>query len=102
MRIFISGKITDTDDYMERFLKAERYLTKQGYNPINPAAVMAQLPSAPGWSTCMKITLALLEECDSIYMLRGWRNSKGAQMEHAFAKGLGLRVLYECREPIVH
>lgn len=30
-RIYISCAITGTDDYMERFAKAEKELTEQGY-----------------------------------------------------------------------
>ena len=44
MKIYISGAITGTDDYMERFVKAEKELTENGYSAINPAKVNAQLP----------------------------------------------------------
>ncbi len=95
MRIFISGPITGTDDYIDRFLRAEIKLTEEGYTVVNPAGVLAQLPVTFSWGTCMAITLALLEECDSIYMLKGWEHSKGAQMEHTFAAGLGKEIVYE-------
>lgn len=38
-RIYISGAITDTDDYMERFARAQKELESQGYSVINPALV---------------------------------------------------------------
>ena len=57
--------------------------------------MLAQLPVAFRWGTCMSITLALLEECDSIYMLKDWEHSKGAQIEHTFAAGLGKEIVYE-------
>ena len=44
MKIYISGAITGIDDYMERFAKAEKKLTEQGYSVVNPAKVNAQLP----------------------------------------------------------
>ena len=44
MKIYISGAITGTDDYMERFSKAEKELAEQGYSVVNPAKVNAQLP----------------------------------------------------------
>ena len=44
MKIYISGAITGTDDYMERFEKAEKELTDKGYSVLNPAKVNAQLP----------------------------------------------------------
>lgn len=95
MRIFISGPITGAEDYIDRFLKAELELTQKGYTVVNPAGVLAQLPVAFSWGTCMSITLALLEECDSIYMLKGWEHSKGALIEHTFAAGLSKEIIYE-------
>lgn len=95
MKVFISGPITGTEDYIDRFLKAELELTQKGYTAVNPAGMFAQLPVAFSWGTCMSITLALLEECDSIYMLNGWEHSKGAWIEHTFAAGIGKEIIYE-------
>ena len=39
--IYISGPITGTSDYMERFEKAEKELIENGYSVINPAKVNA-------------------------------------------------------------
>ena len=46
MKIYISGQISNLEksDYMERFAKAEKKLTEQGYSVVNPAKVNAQLP----------------------------------------------------------
>jgi len=44
--------------------------------------------------------LSLLVECDSIYMLSGWENSKGAQVEHALANYLGLTIFYQSKATI--
>ena len=44
MKIYISGAISNTDDFMERFAKEEKELTEQGWSVINPAKVNAQLP----------------------------------------------------------
>ena len=70
MKIYISGAITGTDDYMERFAKAEKELTEQGYSVINPAKVNAQLPEDTsyeeyngGWIPCSE---RLPEECTEV------------------------------------
>jgi hypothetical protein len=34
-------------------------------------------------------------ECDAIYMLTGWENSKGARAEHAIAVALDMEIIYE-------
>lgn len=85
-RIYVSGAITGTTDYMERFAQAEADLTKAGYDVVNPAKANAQLPESASYDDCMKISLCMLETCDYIYMLRGWQNSKGANIEFCKAK----------------
>lgn len=39
--------------------------------------------------------LEILKRCDAIYMMKDWRWSKGAKMEHNLAEQLGLEVYYE-------
>lgn len=95
MRIFISGPITGTKDYLERFAAAERELTRRGYEVINPAKVLAVVPVELSWNTCMDITLALLKACDAVYMLKGWEQSAGATMEHINAEKLGVEIMCE-------
>lgn len=38
--------------------------------------------------------LTILRVCDSIFMLPGWESSEGARVELAFAKKIGIEVLY--------
>lgn len=95
MRIFISGPITGTKDYLERFAAAERVLKQKGYEVINPAKVLAVVPLELPWDTCMAVTLPLLKACDSIYMLRGWKNSEGAIVEYTLAHHCGIEMWYQ-------
>ena len=85
MRVYISGAITGTDDYMERFAKAEKELTEQGYSVVNPAKVNAQLPEDTSYEEYMKMSFCMLDMCDGIYMLKGWKKSWGANREYGYA-----------------
>ena len=85
MKIYISGAISGTDDYMERFAKAEKELTENGYSVINPAKVNAQLPEDTTYEEYMKMSILMLDMCDSVYMLKGWEKSCGANREYGYA-----------------
>lgn len=43
----------------------------------------------------MRRDIALLLECDCIYMLQGWELSKGAKLELDVASSCGIKVLFE-------
>lgn len=94
-KIYISGAISGTDDFMERFAKAEKELAEQGYSVMNPAKVNSMLPKDTSYADYMKMSFAMLEMCDGIYMLMGWENSKGANMEYEYAKLNHMVILYE-------
>ena len=87
MKIYISGAITGTDDYMERFAKAENELTEQGYSVVNPAKVNAQLPEDTSYEEYMKMCFCMLDICEAIFMLKGWSKSCGSNREYWYAMG---------------
>lgn len=95
MKIYISGKITGTTDYMERFDKAEKHLRDAGFIPVNPARVNGQLPTETTHFEYMVTSLAMLALCNGIYMLDGWQDSTGASMEYGFALGTGKKIYFE-------
>lgn len=94
--IYISGKITGTDDYIKRFEVAENRLIKaNGIFVINPAAINERLPKCCEYSDYMKVSLCLLSLCDTIYMLKGWETSAGARLEHDYAVANDYIIIYE-------
>lgn len=95
MRIYISGPITGTTDYKERFAAAEEKLEANGYEVVNPVKLAEALPGTLTHREHMKIDLAALVVCDAIYMLKGWRDSNGAKAEMRKANYNGRKILYE-------
>lgn len=93
MTIYISGKITNCEDYKLRFSAAEKYLKEQGHKTINPARI--DLGENATWQQYMELDLYLLDVCDAIYMLKNWTESRGASAEWGFAKAKGMTILEE-------
>lgn len=94
-RVYISGAITGTTDYLQRFAKAEEELTKQGFSVINPAKVNAQMPGDTTYEEYMQMSFTMLDMCDYIYMLKGWNTSRGANRELGYALGKSKNIMYE-------
>lgn len=108
-RVYVSGPIAGRENAREAFAKAAAEIDSWGgYEAVNPFDV-APLSHpgeacAPGYhpgdgerehtsSACfMRTDLLALLTCDAIYMLPGWKNSRGATVEHAVALACGMYV----------
>ena len=94
-KVYISGPITGTKDYMSRFSTAHFSLARQGYSVVNPAMVNAMLPEDTTYDEYMDMSFVMLDMCDSVYMLDNWENSKCACMEFERAVNNGLEIIYQ-------
>lgn len=95
MRVYISGPITGTPDFMERFAAAEEKLKKDGYEVFNPVKLNAIMPPGATRGDYMKLNLAMLSLCDTIYMLSGWAESRRALKEYHMAVAADMIVLHQ-------
>ena len=93
--IYISGKITGTTDYKERFAEVATYLRNKGYEVVNPVELTEHLPKDTKWQDYMKVCIKALCECEEIYMMKGWHDSKGSTEEARIANMLGKKIKYE-------
>jgi hypothetical protein len=48
----------------------------------------------------MKLAIKNMLDCDEIYMLKNYTSSKGALLELAIAKELGIKIKYEIYDSI--
>jgi hypothetical protein len=94
-RIYISGKITGLDINIAKdiFDTACFILWNQGYNPINPMTLNHHSHDQ-SWSSFMRVDIKALCECEAIYMLPNWKDSKGAILEHHIAESLGMEIIF--------
>lgn len=99
-RIYIAGPIkgkpdlnrAEFDRAAKRFGESKRY-----FDVIDPhrIAIDEFWDEETPLSEVASVLLGLLTDCDAIYMLRGWEQSKGATAEHAVAKWIGLEIIYQ-------
>lgn len=94
-KIYISGAISNNPNYKADFETAAQIVETVGFEVINPAG-LGEIP-AGSWADYMRRDIKLLMDCDGVYMLPGWHESKGAQIEHQLARDLGLNIYYEDR-----
>ena len=95
MKVYISGKISGTDltHTRKRFSDVADKLQSLGHEVINP--LCNGLSETDPWEEHIAKDIINLIDCEGIYMLQGWEDSQGARIEHAVAKEIGLKVMYE-------
>ena len=97
--LYISGPISDAPNPEERFKKIEWMLKEGGHTVLSPM----HIPDAPFfredgdtlWVYYMKRAIPMLLKADSIFMMEGWKTSRGAKLELSIAKHLDFPVYYE-------
>lgn len=99
-KIYISGPITGTDDYSERFYNAHEKLVEAGYKVVNPAMVNASLPENTTHEEYMKMSITMMSLCDAIYLMRGYENSEGCAIEFSEAIKRHMTIIFERDEDI--
>jgi len=92
MKCYISGPITGMPDGNKKAFAYEATLLHWlGMRPVNPHD--NGLPDGLDWVDYMRADIKLLMDCDTISMLPGWTDSRGARLEHLLATELGLAVI---------
>ena len=83
--IYVSGPMSGIGDKNRPLFKSwQTCLEILGYDVINPHELPD--PSPATWESYLERDLSVLCECTVIFMLPGWRKSKGALLEYEFAK----------------
>ena len=113
MKIYIAGPMRGKKWFnFPDFDWAKECLTRAGWEVISPADLdreigfdVKSLPPDTDWNDVAKLGFDLkaavqrdidaILDCDAIFMLHGWSESRGAKAEKAVAEWLGLMVFYQ-------
>lgn len=94
MKIYISGKITGIEnDAPKLFNDADDFISSKGHSPCNPMALSHDHDKT--WLSYMQHDIIAMMRCDAIFMLKNWKESRGAKIEHGIALDLGMKIFYE-------
>lgn len=94
MPLYISGPMSGIpESNYPAFNAAAQELRERGYDVVNPAEIVAD--SGTAWEDFMRADIAALLNCDTVYVLKGYENSRGAKLELTIAQALGMAVIYQ-------
>ena len=95
-KVYISGKISGLEfaDAYSNFEFAEKYINLlNNHVAVNPMKL--EHVHDQSWESFMLEDIKALFECDAIYMLKNWGNSKGARIERSIAIETNIEIIYE-------
>lgn len=93
MKVYISGPISGIalPIAIARFNDAELRLGEMGFDVINP--IDNGVPVTAEWHEHMREDIRMMLDCNAIYLLKGWEQSKGATLEKHIAEKLGFTII---------
>ena len=87
---YIAGPMTGYENFNRDAFNEEAYFTQEDGNvSLNPAI----LPDGLTQGQYMDICFAMIRAADAIYLLKGYKESKGAMAELAYAEKLELEII---------
>lgn len=90
--VYIAGPMTGLPDFNRpAFHHAAEHLEAAGYTVLNPARAEGR-EACTTWQDYMRASVRDIANADGVALLPDWNKSRGAQIEHALAAGLGLDV----------
>lgn len=92
---YISGPVSglEREEAERRFRTAEKMIKERGEMPINPLNLCTNDMT---YEECLREDImTMLQSADKIYMLKGYEESPGADLELDVAEMCGLDVEYE-------
>lgn len=92
-RVYVAGPMTGIEDHNDpAFSEAAKLLRAAGWHVENPAE--HGMVEGAQWADYLHYALGRLATCSALYLLPGWKQSRGASFELIVAKALGMDIGY--------
>ena len=96
MKLYISGAISSDLNWYEKFSNAEKRLQERYddaiiFNPI----LTSKYADKISYEDFMTIDMAIIDVCDTIFLLKDWKESKGAVREYHYALSKNKNIIME-------
>lgn len=89
-KVYISGPVTGLpEDNEPAFRAAAEILQSHGYDTIVPHD---HVSPGSSWEVAMRACIKAMMDADSVFLLDGWRDSRGAKLEHIIACLMGIHI----------
>lgn len=87
--VYLAGKITGDPYYKLKFYEAAAKLEADGLIVVNPAVLPAE---GFEYAAYMRMSSAMLDECEAVCFLPDWKESHGAMYEYGRARAKGKEI----------
>lgn len=99
-KVYLAGKVTNGDTApqsayeatYEKFCYYEKLVQSAGFEVVNPVKLVS---GHADWSYAMKVCIKNMMECDAIFLLPDYKDSKGARLEYFIANELRYELITE-------
>lgn len=94
-KCYIAGKISDLPEaeYTAKFAEAKQNVVAMGYIPVSPIELAHN--HGKSWEEFMKEDIAAMLQCDAVFAISNYRQSKGANIEVNLATLLGIKIIHQ-------
>ena len=91
-RIYLAGPMTGIENLnFDVFRAAAAALRAQGHEVVSPTELV--MDKTTPWREAMRIAIGGMMTCDTVVLLPGWGQSRGATIERELAFRLGFTVV---------